>query len=138
MKTLLKFTCAAATALLLFSACSEKEANHVYQTGYKAQIENTDDGKLRYDMITSYIESVDADYFTKKHTYFGLEADTDLAAWTDFYNSSQKIDTSAVSKLLVGGEQFHIVLYEIKGEYVNEKGAMSWVIPVQDTTAGGN
>lgn len=138
MKTLLKFTCAAATALLLFSACSEKEANHVYQTGYKAQIENTDDGKLRYDMITSYIESVDADYFTNKHTYFGLEADTDRAAWTDFYNSSQKIDTSEVGKLLVGGEQFHLVLYEIKGEYVSEKAMMSWVIPVRDTTAGNN
>lgn len=138
MKSLLEFTCAAAAALLLFSSCSEKEANHIYQTGYQAQMENSDEGKARYGMITSYIESVDSDYFTNKHTYFGYESDTDRAAWTDFYNSSQKIDTAAVRDLLVGGEQFHLILYEVKGEYVNEKGAMSWVIPVKDTTAGNN
>lgn len=135
MKSLLKFSFAIVASICMMASCSEKEANHVYQTGYQASMENTDDGKTRYEMITSYIESVDPDYFTNKHTYFGYESDTDRAAWTDFYNSSQKIDTAAVRDLLVGGEQFHLILYEVKGEYVNEKGAMSWVIPVKDTTA---
>lgn len=116
----------------------ETEPGHVYQTGYRAQMENTDDGKTRYEMIISYIESVDPDYFTEQHTYLGDEADTDRAAWTDFYNTCQKIDTAVVSGLMVGGEQFHLILYEINGENANEKGAMSWVIPVQDTATGNN
>ena len=137
MKSLLKFSFAIVVSLMMAS-CSEKEADHIYQTGYQASMENTDDGRTRYGMITSYIESVDADYFTKKHTYFGYEADTDVAAWKDFYNACQKIDTAVVSNLMVGGEQFHLMLYEVRGEYFNQKGAMSWVIPVKDTTSGNN
>ena len=136
MKSLLKFTCVAAVALLFFSACSEKESNHIYQTGYQPGMNNTDDGKTRYEMITSYIESVDPDYFTKQHTYFGYEADTDVAAWKDFYNTCQKIDTAVVANMLVNGEQFHLMLYEVKGEYFNQKGALSWIMPAKSTDAG--
>lgn len=136
MKSLLKFTCVAAVAMLLFSSCSEKESNHIYQTGYQASMENNDDGKARYGMITSYIESIDADYFKKQHTYFGYEADTDVAAWKDFYNTCQKIDTAVVANMLVNGEQFHLMLYEVKGEYFNQKGALSWIMPAKSTDAG--
>lgn len=138
MKSLLKFSFAIVASICMMASCGEKESNHIYQTGYQASMENNDDGKARYGMITSYIESIDADYFKKQHTYFGYEADTDVAAWKDFYNTCQKIDTAVVANMLVNGEQFHLMLYEVKGEYFNQKGALSWIMPAKSTTAENN
>ena len=114
MKSLFKFTCVAATALLLFSACSEKESNHIFTTKYEGLMDTSDEeeAKARYDMICKYITSVDPDYFGKNHSYFGLSYDADTTAWTDFVLSCNKIDTVVAKSFLIAGEQFRVNLVE--------------------------
>lgn len=132
MRKLLKLTFAILASLCLMTSCSEKEANHNYQTYYQAQMKSDDSGKVRYEMIKAYVDAIDGGYFTKMHSYFGLEVDADRSAWNDFRTSCEKIDTAAVSAMLESGEQFHIILSEIVEDAQRMIGAMSWSKP--DTT----
>ncbi len=130
MKKNIKLFFVTFVALALLSSCVEKEANHIFTTRYEGLMENTDEGKARYEMVCSYITSIDPSYFGQNHSYFGLSFDADTAAWMDFTVACDKIDTVMAKSFLSGGEQIRVDLvetadnaYRIVGAYLIYKEA---------------
>lgn len=112
MKKIFKFSFVTFVALSLLFSCSEKESNHIFTTRFEGLMENTDEGKARYEMVCDYITSVDPSYFGQNHSYFGLSYSADTAAWMDFVASCNKIDTVMAKSFLAGGEQIRVDLVE--------------------------
>lgn len=112
MKKIIKLSFVAFVTLALLSSCAEKEGNHIFTTRFDGLMENSDEGKARYEAVCSYITSVDPSYFGQTHSYFGLSFDADTTAWGDFVIACEKIDTVMVKSILGAGEQIRVNLVE--------------------------
>ena len=123
MKKVFKLSCVAFIALAVLASCSAQESDHVYTTKYEGLMENSNEGKARYEMVCGYINSVDPNYFGKNRSFFGLSSETDMLAWNEFVAACDKIDTTLVKSILAGGEQFRVDLIETQSDSYRTIGA---------------
>ena len=111
MKKLILLFAVLLTVSSLLVSCGvnqDKQGTYTYRCRYYGNISSTE----RAEQLTAYLDAVNDGYFSKEHSFTGLQSETMQAACEEFWLNCQGVNDDAVLAFLVYGEAVQIYLLD--------------------------